>query len=109
MALNVVFSNVWGIILKEWKGCSAKTIAVLLTGIADGYAYKGDDNSDNHREGKLRQRIILREEGVEKDRTHDGAKTRDPRRLRYQRRVLLLSEQPQPHMGRLCQGGCMGQ
>ena len=34
MALNVVFSNVWGIILKEWKGCSRKTIAVLLTGIA---------------------------------------------------------------------------
>lgn len=33
MALNVVFSNVWGIILKEWKGCSAKTIAVLILGI----------------------------------------------------------------------------
>ncbi len=33
MALNVVFSNVWGIILKEWKGCSPKTIAVLVTGI----------------------------------------------------------------------------
>ena len=33
MALNVVFSNVWGIILKEWKGCSSKTIAVLITGI----------------------------------------------------------------------------
>ena len=33
MALNVVFSNVWGIILKEWKGCSKKTIAVLLVGI----------------------------------------------------------------------------
>ena len=33
MALNVVFSNVWGIILKEWKGCSAKTIAVLICGI----------------------------------------------------------------------------
>lgn len=33
MALNVVFSNVWGIILKEWKGCSNKTIAVLVTGI----------------------------------------------------------------------------
>lgn len=33
MALNVVFSNVWGIILKEWKGCSCKTIAVLITGI----------------------------------------------------------------------------
>ena len=34
MALNVVFSNVWGIILKEWKGCSSKTIAVLVIGIA---------------------------------------------------------------------------
>ncbi|MGM9698295.1 MAG: L-rhamnose/proton symporter RhaT [Prevotella sp.] len=34
MALNVVFSNVWGIILKEWKGCSRKTIAVLIVGIA---------------------------------------------------------------------------
>jgi len=33
MALNVVFSNVWGIILKEWKGCSPKTIAVLIAGI----------------------------------------------------------------------------
>jgi L-rhamnose-H+ transport protein len=33
MALNVTFSNVWGIILKEWKGCSQKTIAVLLLGI----------------------------------------------------------------------------
>ena len=33
MALNVVFSNVWGIILKEWKGCSQKTIGVLICGI----------------------------------------------------------------------------
>ncbi len=33
MALNVVFSNVWGIILKEWQGCSAKTITVLVIGI----------------------------------------------------------------------------
>ncbi|HBN63486.1 MULTISPECIES: L-rhamnose/proton symporter RhaT [Duncaniella] len=33
MALNVVFSNVWGIILKEWKGCSSKTISVLIIGI----------------------------------------------------------------------------
>ena len=33
MALNVVFSNVWGIILKEWKGCSQKTITVLICGI----------------------------------------------------------------------------
>ena len=33
MALNVTFSNVWGIILKEWKGVSKKTVAVLLLGI----------------------------------------------------------------------------
>ncbi|MCM1313557.1 MAG: rhamnose/proton symporter RhaT [Bacteroides sp.] len=33
MALNVVFSNVWGIILNEWKGCSRKTVAVLVIGI----------------------------------------------------------------------------
>ena len=33
MALNVVFSNVWGIILNEWKGCSRKPIAVLILGI----------------------------------------------------------------------------
>ena len=34
MALNVTFSNVWGIILKEWKGVSRKTVAVLLAGLA---------------------------------------------------------------------------
>ncbi len=34
MALNVVFSNVWGIILKEWKGCSRSTILVLVLGLA---------------------------------------------------------------------------
>lgn len=33
-SLNVTFSNVWGIILKEWKGCSRKTIAVLVCGLA---------------------------------------------------------------------------
>ncbi|MDE6380636.1 MAG: rhamnose/proton symporter RhaT [Muribaculaceae bacterium] len=33
MALNVIFSNVWGIILKEWKGCPPRTIAVLIVGI----------------------------------------------------------------------------
>lgn len=33
MALNVVFSNVWGIILKEWKGVSKKTLVVLIIGI----------------------------------------------------------------------------
>lgn len=33
MALNVTFSNVWGILLKEWKGCSKKTVTVLIMGI----------------------------------------------------------------------------
>ena len=34
MALNVTFSNVWGIILNEWKGCSRNTIIVLIVGLA---------------------------------------------------------------------------
>ena len=29
----VGYDNVWGILLKEWKGCSQKTIVVLITGI----------------------------------------------------------------------------
>lgn len=33
MALNVTFANVWGIILKEWKGCSKRTVAVLILGL----------------------------------------------------------------------------
>lgn len=33
MALNVTFSNVWGIILKEWQGASVKTIVVLVFGL----------------------------------------------------------------------------
>ncbi len=33
MALNVTFSNVWGILLKEWRGVSGKTIAILLFGL----------------------------------------------------------------------------
>ena len=33
MAFNVLFSNVWGSILKEWKGCSRKTITVLIIGL----------------------------------------------------------------------------
>ena len=32
-SLNVVFCNVWGILLKEWKGCSKKTVCVLVCGI----------------------------------------------------------------------------
>lgn len=33
MALNVIFSNIWGIILKEWKGVSKQTIYVLVAGL----------------------------------------------------------------------------
>lgn len=33
MSLNVTFSNVWGILLKEWKGASRSTIAVLVAGL----------------------------------------------------------------------------
>ena len=33
MSLNVIFSNVWGILLKEWKGCNSKTISVLVIGL----------------------------------------------------------------------------
>lgn len=33
MALNVLFSNVWGILLKEWKGCNARTAIVLAVGL----------------------------------------------------------------------------
>lgn len=34
MSLNVLFSNIWGIILKEWSGVERKTIIVLLAGLA---------------------------------------------------------------------------
>lgn len=34
MALNVTFSNVWGILLKEWRGVGRRTIAVLVAGLA---------------------------------------------------------------------------
>jgi L-rhamnose-H+ transport protein len=33
MSLNVTFSNVWGILLKEWKGAGQKTVAVLGIGM----------------------------------------------------------------------------
>jgi len=33
MSLNVIFSNVWGILLKEWKGVDRRTIVVLITGM----------------------------------------------------------------------------
>ena len=34
MSLNIFFSNVWGILLKEWKGVSKLTIWLLLAGLA---------------------------------------------------------------------------
>ena len=34
MSLNVIFSNLWGVLLKEWRGCGSKTIAVLVGGLA---------------------------------------------------------------------------
>lgn len=34
MSLNVVFSNVWGIILKEWKGSGKKAVTYLALGMA---------------------------------------------------------------------------
>lgn len=33
MSLNVLFSNFWGILLKEWKGTGHKTIFVLVIGL----------------------------------------------------------------------------
>ncbi len=33
MALNIAFSNIWGIILNEWKGAGRKTMIVLVIGI----------------------------------------------------------------------------
>jgi L-rhamnose-H+ transport protein len=33
MSMNITFSNIWGILLKEWKGASKITITVLVIGI----------------------------------------------------------------------------
>ncbi len=33
MALNIAFSNIWGILLREWKGVTRTTMVVLLIGI----------------------------------------------------------------------------
>lgn len=33
MALNIAFSNIWGIFLKEWKGVDSKTFIWLIAGI----------------------------------------------------------------------------
>lgn len=34
MSLDILFSNVWGIILKEWKGASRRTVLILVAGLA---------------------------------------------------------------------------
>ena len=34
MSLNILFSNVWGILLKEWKGSGRQTITVLIIGLS---------------------------------------------------------------------------
>ena len=34
MSLNVLFSNVWGILLKEWKGSGRQTITALIIGLS---------------------------------------------------------------------------
>jgi L-rhamnose-H+ transport protein len=33
MALNIAISNIWGIVLNEWKGAKTKTIVILVAGI----------------------------------------------------------------------------
>jgi L-rhamnose-H+ transport protein len=33
MAMNILFGNIWGIILKEWKGAGTKTIGILVLGL----------------------------------------------------------------------------
>lgn len=34
MSLNILFSNFWGLVLKEWKGARPKTVVVLVLGLA---------------------------------------------------------------------------
>jgi len=33
MSLNVIFSNLWGLFLKEWKGANRKTLTTLILGM----------------------------------------------------------------------------
>jgi L-rhamnose-H+ transport protein len=33
MSSSIIFSNLWGIILKEWKGTSTKTKLTLVSGL----------------------------------------------------------------------------
>ena len=34
MSLNVLFSNFWGIALKEWKGSGVRAVSMLVLGLA---------------------------------------------------------------------------
>jgi L-rhamnose-H+ transport protein len=34
MAFIIVFSNIWGLCFKEWKGSSRRTIRTIVAGIA---------------------------------------------------------------------------
>lgn len=34
MSLNVLFSNVWGVVLKEWKGAGKKAVITLIAGLS---------------------------------------------------------------------------
>lgn len=33
MAFIIVFSNMWGLLFHEWKGCSARTVRIIISGI----------------------------------------------------------------------------
>jgi L-rhamnose-H+ transport protein len=33
MSIGVIFSNLWGIVMKEWKGIKIKTLTILIAGI----------------------------------------------------------------------------
>ena len=33
MAFIIVFSNIWGLILNEWKGSSRRTLVIIISGI----------------------------------------------------------------------------
>jgi L-rhamnose-H+ transport protein len=34
MAFIIAFSNMWGLIFREWKACSKRTLTIIITGIA---------------------------------------------------------------------------
>jgi L-rhamnose-H+ transport protein len=34
MAFIIAFSNMWGLVFREWKACSKRTLTIIITGIA---------------------------------------------------------------------------